>query len=106
VARPGERLWESLAPLTVAASPLVTAWLDTTGFTVVLPSYKFTAGTTVITAEGSFDGVNLDADLTALYSAFPASGTPFNVLSPFFRVRIVQSVSDATVTKVFLQARA
>ncbi len=106
MARPGERIWVQLAPLTQAASPLVTAWFDTTGYTNVLPSYKFTTGTTVMTAEGSFDGSALDADLTALYGAFPASGTPFPVLSPFFRVRLVQTVADATVTKVFLQARA
>ncbi len=102
---PGNRIWENTALLTVAASPLVTAWFDTTGYTTVLPSYKFTAGTTVITAEGSFDGATLDSDLTTLYGAFPASGTSFAVLSPYFRVRIVQSVADATVTKVFLQAR-
>ena len=102
---PGNRIWENTALLTVAASPLVTAWFETTGYTNVLPSYKFTTGTTVITAEGSFDGVTLDADLTALYGAFPASGTAFAVLSPYFRIRIVQSVADATVTKVFLQAR-
>jgi hypothetical protein len=102
---PGNRVWESQALLTVAASPLVTGWFDTTGYTNVLPSYKFTTGTTVITAEGSFDGTTLDADLTTLYGAFPASGTAFPVLSPWFRIRIVQSVADATVTKVFLQAR-
>ena len=102
---PGNRIWENTALLTVAASPLVTAWFDTTGYTTVLPSYKFTTGTTVITAEGSFDGVNLDADLTTLYGAFPASGTTFPVLSPYFRIRVVQTVADATVTKVFLQAR-
>ena len=103
---PGYRVWESQTLLTVAASPLVTAWFDTTGYTVVLPSYKFTSGTTVITAEGSFDGSTLDADLTTLYGAFPASGTPFPVLSPWFRVRIIQTIADATVTKVFLQSRA
>src|SRR6266536_322605 len=106
MARPGERIWVQLTPLTQAASPLVTAWFDTTGYTVVLPSYKFTTGTCTDTAEDSFDDTTLDADLTTLYGAFPASGTPFNVLSPFFRVRLVQTVADATVTKVFLQARA
>jgi hypothetical protein len=102
----GFRVWENSIALTQAASPLVTAWIDTTGYTTVLPSYKFTSGTTVITAEGSFDGVNLDSDLTTLYGSFPASGTSFAVLSPFFRIRIVQTVADATVTKVFLQSRA
>jgi hypothetical protein len=106
---PGNRIWEWQTLLTVAASPLLSSatagWFDTTGYTNVLPSYKFTSGTTVITAEGSFDGSTLDADLTTLYGAFPASGTSFPVLSPWFRIRIVQSVADATVTKVFLQAR-
>lgn len=106
---PGNRIWEWSTPLTVAASPLLSTatapWFDTTGYTNILPAYKFTTGTTVITAEGSFDGVNLDADLTALYGAFPASGTAFPVASPYFRIRVVQTVADATVTKIFLQAR-
>ena len=106
---PGNRIWEWSTPLLVSASPLLSSatagWFDTTGYTQVLPSYKFTSGTTVITAEGSFDGATLDADLTALYGAFPASGTAFAVLSPYFRIRVVQTVADATVTKIFLQAR-
>ena len=105
---PGQVILEYNGPvLTVAASPLLTAWFDTANYTSVLPVYKFTGGTTVVTADGSWDGTNLDTDLTTLYgAALPASGTAFAVLSPFFRIRVVQTIADNTVTKIFLKARA
>jgi hypothetical protein len=102
---PGYHLWEQWTPLTQAASPLVSPWIDASGFSQVVPAWKFTGGTSTPTIEASLDGSTLDADLTTLYSA-PTSGTAFNVLSPFFRFKVVQTVADATVTKIFLQSRA
>src|SRR5690242_6564326 len=102
---PGYHLWEQWTPLTQAASPLVSPWIDASGFSQVVPAWKFTGGTSTPSIEASLDGSTLDADLTTLYSA-PTSGTAFNVVSPFFRFKVVQTVADATVTKIFLQSRA
>jgi hypothetical protein len=111
VTLPGVRLFEQVVPATVAASPLVTAWLDTTGFTTLLLTYVFTnsTGTTTPTIEGSFDGATLDTDM--VYAALAASpqittGVSVPVLTPFVRFRIVQATADATRTKLFIQARA
>jgi hypothetical protein len=106
---PGQVIWEynSNPVLTTAASPLLSPWFDTANFTLVLPVYKFTGGTTVVTADGSWDGITSDADLTTLYgAALPASGTAFAVASPWLRIRVVQTIADNTVTKIFLKARA
>jgi hypothetical protein len=99
---PGLRLFENFTPLTVAASPKVSQWIDTTGFTSVLPYFVFTTGSTTFTVEGSFDGSTLDADMT--YTA-PVSGTAMDVKHNFVRFRLVQATADATVTKCFVQSK-
>ena len=103
----GQVIWEynSSPVLTVAASPLLSPWFDTANYSQVLPLYKFTGGTSVITFDGSWDGINLDADLTTLYGTV-TSGTALAVASPWFRVRVVQTIADNTVTKIYLKARA
>lgn len=103
---PGYNLFEYNGPvLTVAASPLLGPWIDCQEFSQIVPAYKFTGGTSVITFDGSWDGATLDADLTSLYGTI-TSGTAVNVVSPWVRVHVVQSVADNTVTKIFLKARA
>lgn len=109
--QPGFRLFEQVTPVTVAGSPLVTAWFDTTGFTTLLLTYVFTnsTGTTTPTIEGSFDGATLDTDMA--YAALAASpqittGVSVVVITPFVRFRFVQATADATRTKFFAQARA
>jgi hypothetical protein len=99
---PGLRLFENVVPLTTAASPEVSGWMDTTGFTTILPYFTFTTGTTTFTIEGSFDGSTLDSDIT--YTA-PVSGTAMDVKHPYIRFRIVQATANATVTKCFVQSR-
>jgi hypothetical protein len=101
---PGYRLWEYFTPLTQAASPLTSPWIDASGFSQVVPGFKFTGGTSTASIEASVDGTNLDADLTTLYSA-PTSGTAFSIVSPWFRFKVVQTVADATVTKIVLTSR-
>jgi hypothetical protein len=101
----GYRLWEYFTPLTQAASPLTSPWIDASGFSQVVPGFKFTTGTSTASIEASIDGTTLDADLTTLYSA-PTSGTAFSVVSPYFRFKVVQTVADATVTKIVLTSRA
>lgn len=101
---PGFKVWENTIPLATAASPLVSGWYDTTGYTDLLVCYVFTTGTTVITVEGSFDGVNLDTTMT-----YPSVGTsPATVIvqHTFIRFRVIQTISNATVTTVYAQARA
>jgi hypothetical protein len=108
---PGWKVWEQTATVTVAASPVVSGWFDTTGYTNLLLTYVFTnsTGSTTLTVEGSFDGGTLDTDMT--YSALAASpqlgaGVAVPVVTPFVRFRIVQATADATRTKAFAQARA
>lgn len=107
----GWKVWEQTAAVTVAASPLVSAWFDTTGYTTLLLTYVFTnsTGSTTPTIEGSFDGTNLDSDLT--YAALAASpqittGVSVTVITPYIRFRIVQATADATRTKFLAQAKA
>jgi hypothetical protein len=108
---PGYKVWEQTAAVTVAASPLVSAWFDTTGYTTLLLTYVFTnsTGTTTPTIEGSFDGSTLDTDM--VYAALAASpqitaGVSVAVITPFIRFRIVQATADATRTKFCAQSRA
>jgi len=103
---PGWKIWEQTAPATVAGSPLVSGWYDTTGYTNLFISYVFTnsTGTTVLTVEGSFDGSTQETDI--VYSAVGATPATVAVLHPFVRFKITQSTADATRTKAFAQARA
>jgi hypothetical protein len=105
-ALPGGLIWEYYTPvLTVAASPLLGPWLATDMFSQIVPNFKFTGGTSVITLDASIDGSTLDADLTTLYGAL-STGTALPVASPYIRVRVVQTIADNTVTKIFVKARA
>jgi hypothetical protein len=88
--------------LAVAASPLLSPWLDVAGFTSIFPFFAFAGGTSTHSIEGSFDGANADADFG--YAA-PVSGTAFAVVSPFLRWKTVQTVGDATKSKVVLAYR-
>ena len=108
---PGAAVWEMVTPATVAASPIVTPWIDTTGFTTLLLTYVFTnsTGTTTPTIESSFDGVTQDTDMA--YAALAASpqittGVTVTILARYVRFRVVQATADATRTKIFVQARA
>lgn len=101
---PGYRLWEYFTPLTVAASPLTSPWIDCSGFSKIIPGFKFTTGTSTASIEASIDGSTVDSDLTTLYSA-PTSGTEFSVVSPYIRFKVVQTAADATVTKIVLTSR-
>jgi hypothetical protein len=107
----GWKVWEQTAAATVAGSPLVTGWFDTTGYTTLLLHYVFTnsTGSTTLTVEGSFDGSTQDTDMA--YAALAASpqittGVSVVVMTPFVRFRIVQGTADATRTKAIAQAKA
>jgi hypothetical protein len=103
---PGSKVWENTIPVTTAASPLVTGWYETLGWTNIVLAYVFTTGTTVMTVEGSFDGATLDSTMTyAALGASPQTALVVPVMHSFIRFRIVQTVSNATVTTVFVQAR-
>ena len=103
---PGYKIWEQTAPVTVSASPVVSGWYDTTGYTNLFISYVFTnsTGTTTLTVEGSFDGSTQETDIT--YAAVGATPATVAVLHPYIRFRFVQATADATRTKAFAQARA
>jgi hypothetical protein len=103
---PGYKVWEQTAAVTLAASPVVSPWFDTTGYTNLFISYVFTqsTGLTTLTVEGSFDGSTQETDIT--YAAVGASPATVAVLTPFVRFRLVQTTADATRTKALAQARA
>ena len=103
---PGNKVWDYVLPVTVAQSPVVSGWFDTSGYTNLFISYVFTnsTGTTTLTVEGSFDGSTQETDIT--YAALGATPATVAVLTPFIRFRIVQATADATRTKACAQARA
>lgn len=95
--------WLNTTPLTTAASPLVSPWLQVPDdMSQVVPTFAFTGGTQVNTIEGSYDGTTLDTSLT--YAALTL-GTPLAIQHPFIRWRTVQTVANATVSNVFLRAK-
>ena len=62
-----------------AASPVVSGWFDTTGYTTLQLAYVFTnsTGSTTLTVEGSFDGSTQDTDMAyAALAASPPSAVP------------------------------
>ena len=107
VTNPGLKVFENTVPLTTAASPFVSNWYETTGYTSLLLAYVFTTGTTVMTIEGSFDGSTLDSTMAyAALAAAPQTALVVPVMHTYVRFRIVQTISNATVTTVYVQARA
>jgi hypothetical protein len=108
---PGYKVWENTVPLTTAASPLVTGWFDTTGYTTLQVAAVLTnsTGTTTLTVEGSFDGATLDSTMTyatPITASTTAAGTAVVVQHTFVRFRVVQATANATVTTIFIQSRA
>ena len=108
---PGFKVWEFTTAMTTGASPAVSGWFDTTGYTNLFVSAAFvnTTGTTTLTVEGSFDGATLDSTL-AYPAGITATNTPTGVAvavqHTFVRFRIVQATANATSTTVYVQARA
>jgi hypothetical protein len=103
-------LWAySGPPLAQAASPLNSPWFELSsaqvtgvGISQAVLSWVAAGGTTTVTVQGSFDGVNVDPDLTYTVT----TGTPFSIITPYFRVSVAQTVADATKTKLVLIGRA
>lgn len=97
--------WANNTPITVALSPLLSPWLFVGRYATIMPVFPaFAGGTSVHTVEWSLDGVT--AELTGDFAiASPVSGTPIPVLAPYARWRTVQTVADATKSKVALFAR-
>jgi hypothetical protein len=102
----GYRVFETVTPATVAASPVLGPWIETSGFTKLLPFLVVanTTGTTVVTVEYGTDGATADPDFPPVVITAGAM-TPPDVLGPYLRVRITQTVADATKTKLYIQAR-
>jgi len=95
--------WVNTVPITVALSPLLSPWIwvgSETTWAKLIATFFFAGGTSVHSIEGSLDGVNVDADYT--YAA-PTSAASFLIVTPFVRWKTVQTVADATKSKVFLR---
>src|SRR5258708_35438025 len=95
----GYKVWEITAPVTVASSPVVTGWFDTSGYTTLLLTYVVanSTGTTTLTIEGSFDGIVLDTGMTdAALAASPqiTTGVSATLITPFIRFRLVHATAD------------
>jgi len=101
----GYRVAEWLTPVTVASSPVLGPWVETSGFTQIIGWLAVAGGTTVVTVEYGTGGSSVDADCTAVTITAGASSA-VNVLGPYLRFRITQTVADATKTKLYLQAKA
>jgi hypothetical protein len=111
VTPPGNKVWEVTVPLTTGASPLLSGWFDTTGYTTLLLTCVIanSTGSTTFTVEGSFDGATLDATMTyspAVTASTAAAGTAITVQHSFIRFRVVQATANATTTTIFVQSRA
>ena len=103
--RNGDVIWETVTPVTLVASPVLGPWVETTGCTQALGWLAVAGGTTVVTVEYGTDGSTADADFTPVTIAAGAN-VPFNLYGRYCRVRIVQTIADATKTKLYLQAKA
>jgi len=101
----GDTIWETLTPTLLVNSPVLGPWVETSGVTQALGWLAVAGGTTVVTVEYGTDGATADADFTPVTIAAGAN-VPFNLYGRFARVRIVQSVADATKTKLYLCAKA
>jgi hypothetical protein len=100
----GATLWETTTPVLLVNSPVLGPWVETTGCTQALGWLAVAGGTTVVTLEYGTDGSTADADFTPVTIAAGAN-VPFNMYGRYCRVRIVQTVADATKTKLYLQAK-
>ena len=103
--RNGDTIWETVTPVLLVNSPALGPWVETSGVTQALGWLAVAGGTTVVTVEYGTDGTTADADFTPVTVAAGAN-VPFNLYGRYARVRIVQSVADATKTKLYLQAKA
>src|SRR5215468_8366010 len=103
--RNGDVIWETVTPVTTASSPVTSPWVETTGVTQFLGWLAVAGGTTVVTVEYGTDNSTADADFTAVTISAGATAAQ-GILGPYMRFRIVQTVADATKTKLYLQARA
>lgn len=100
----GYRVFETVTPLTVANSPMLGPWIETSGFTKMLSWLAVAGGTTVVTVEYGTDGATADADFPPQTITVGELAT-LDVLGPYLRIRITQTVADATKTKLYVQAR-
>jgi hypothetical protein len=103
--RNGDTIWETVTPVLLVNSPVLGPWVETSGCTQALGWLAVAGGTTVVTVEYGTDGAAADADFTPVTIAAGAN-VPFNMYGRYARVRIVQTIADATKTKLYLQARA
>jgi len=111
VTNPGYKVWENTVPVTTGASPLVTGWYETTGYTTLLICAVIanSTGSTTLTVEGSFDGATLDSTMTytpAITASTASAGAAMVVQHTFVRFRVVQATASATTTTIYVQARA
>jgi hypothetical protein len=103
--RNGDTIWETVTPVLLVNSPVLGPWVETSGCTQALGWLAVAGGTTVVTVEYGTDGSTADADFTPVTIAAGAN-VPFNLYGRYARVRIVQTIADATKTKLYLQAKA
>ena len=109
---PGYKIWENTVPLTVGTTQ--SAWYDTTGYTTLLIEAVIanSTGTTSLTVQGSFDGVNQDTTMTYADTGLPvaASNTPGGVSvvvkHTFVRFQVVQATATATTSTFYVQSKA
>jgi len=104
--RVGDVLFSTSTALTQAASPLNSPWISTEGLSKILLQGAVAGGTTTIKLQASFDGINPDTDLEQTFAAPTAAGVTLDTAAQWVRINIVQTVADATKTKLVFKALA
>ena len=103
----GAVLWSRTIPVTTAESPVLSSWINTEGFSQYYAIGAAAGGTSVVTAEWSYDGSTVDSDITATtLTPLALTVTLKDVLAPYVRFRWVQTVGNATTSKLSLKVRA
>jgi len=109
---PGYKVWENTVALTTAG--VTSGWYDTTGYTTLLIAAAIanSTGTTSLAVQGSFDGTNLDSNITYTDTGLPVTastafgGVAVTVKHTFVRFVVTQATATATTSVFFVQSKA
>jgi hypothetical protein len=102
---PGTVLWTLTTPVTTAASPVTSPWINTDGFTQMYVIAVAAGGVSALALEWGFDGAMVDTDITATTVTVALTVTPRDALAPYTRLKWTQTSANATVSKLTIRAK-
>lgn len=94
---------QTTTALTLANSPLLTAWVNAVDFNKVTIFGIFAGGTTTVTLQGSLTGTEAGDTADADYNqtvTFSSGFATMSVGAPYMRLKVAQTSADATKTKI------